>query len=178
MNLMSLLPLVGVHFTAGWEFAPATSRLDTTLALGTVTILFVHGVAIKENGLLGYLAHLGNWIPTKSAGGKILQFVLLTPLMFVIHSIGEMVKPITLSFRLFVNMNAKEQIIIGLLKQGLAFFPMYFILLLLALVVSIIQAFLFTTLTGVYISLFMPHEEGHGEEEGRPHDEHPVQEHT
>lgn len=149
---------------------PPTSTLSSTLALGVATFLYVQFVAIRELGVGMWLLHLGNWIPTKRTIHKIVQFCSLTWILFVLHVIGELVKPVTLSFRLFANIYGKEQIIGGILSLPglglkLGFFPVYFVLLVLAVVVSIVQAFLFSALTAVYISVFVSHEEeGHVEE--------------
>lgn len=160
MNLMSLLP-------AESHLAPPTVRFDTTLALGLVTYLFVLIVAFKEHGPWGVLKHLANWIPTQSVLYSIIQLILLSPLMLFLHTVSECVRPMTLAFRLFMNMSGKESLVVGMLDQGAFGYAIYTVVLIpLAIIVSIVQTTIFTMLTCVYLSLWTTHEEEHGEHEG------------
>jgi F-type H+-transporting ATPase subunit a len=164
MNLMSLLP-------PALHLEPPTVRFDTTFALGIVTYLFVIFVAIKENGLWKFIKHLANWIPTEKWYHSLIQLVLLSPLMFFLHSISECVRPITLGFRLFMNMSGKEALVLGMLDQGAFGFVIYAAVLVpLALIVSVVQATIFTMLTCVYLSIWTTHDEEHHEE--APHTAH------
>ena len=78
-------------------------------------------------------------------------------LMFLIEFIGHLVRPVTLSVRLFGNMAAKH-IMLGVLAT-LA--PLFIPILILGLgtLVSLIQAFVFVLLTTLYLAGAV--EEGH-----------------
>ncbi len=156
-NLMGLLPLM--H--------SSTSSLNTTLGLGVLTFLYVQSIALKENGVGGYLYHMAG----SPKSGLEWGFV---PLLFPLHLLGEFIKPISLSLRLFGNIFGEDTLIATMVMLGVALmavfhvdfvgvpfqFPFYF----LAMLTSTIQALVFTLLSTVYIALMLPHEheENHG----------------
>jgi F-type H+-transporting ATPase subunit a len=159
-NLIGMLPL---------SHSSTTSFQSTTLALGLCTFFYVQGIAIKENGIGGYLHHLAG---SPKSGVE----WALTPLFFPLHTIGELIKPISLSLRLFGNIFGEHTlsatmvilgyIIVKALAGDYAFigvplqFPFYF----LGLLGSTIQALVFTMLSTVYIALMLPHDDhGHGD---------------
>ena len=98
-------------------------------------------------------------------------------LLFPLHLLGELIKPISLSLRLFGNIFGEHTLVatmvilgggvmVGLTGSdyipGLPLqFPFYF----LGLLSSTIQALVFTLLATVYIALWLPHGD-HGEEHG------------
>jgi F-type H+-transporting ATPase subunit a len=161
-NLAGMVPL---------GHAATSSFNATTFALGGLTFLYVQGIALKENGLLGYLHHMAGSPKTGMDWG----FSLL---LFPLHLLGELIKPVSLALRLFGNIFGEDtlvatMVILGyLLVKGLggiflpddsAVFgflpglplqlPFYF----LGLLSSTIQALVFTLLATVYIALWLPH---------------------
>ena len=131
-NFMGLIP----------GFASPTSNINNNAAMAITVFFATHFYGIRVHGF-GYLKHfLG---PIRS----ILALPLML-LMFVIELIGHLVRPLTLSVRLFGNMVAKH--IILLVLAGLA--PWFIPTLILALgtLVSVIQAFVFTLLTTLYLA--------------------------
>lgn len=159
-NLFGMVPL---------GHAATSSFATTTFALGLMTFLFVQGVALKENGLLGYLHHMAGSPKTGMDWG----FSLL---LFPLHLLGELIKPISLSLRLFGNIFGEDTLVATMVILGSSIvygltgssfvpglplqFPFYF----LGLLSSTIQALVFTLLATVYIALWLPH--GHAEEHG------------
>jgi F-type H+-transporting ATPase subunit a len=131
-NFMGLIP----------GFASPTSNINNNAAMAITVFFATHYYGIRVHGF-GYLKHfLG---PIRSV------FALpLMILMFIIEFIGHLVRPLTLSVRLFGNMVAKH-IILGVLA-GLA--PWFIPTLILALgtLVSVIQAFVFTLLATLYLA--------------------------
>jgi F-type H+-transporting ATPase subunit a len=162
MNLFGLLPLM----------RSPTSALTTTAALGGSVFLYVQWTAVRRLGVFKYLHHLAGE-PVDPVGWA------LVPLMFPLHIIGELAKPVSLSLRLFGNIFG-EDILIGVfagLGLGMLAFmkspvgvPLHFPFILLAMLMSTIQALVFTLLSTVYIMQVLPHahDEGHaeGHEEG------------
>jgi F-type H+-transporting ATPase subunit a len=71
-------------------------------------------------------------------------------LMFIIEFIGHLVRPVTLSVRLFGNMVAKHYLlaVLGLLAPWII--PSA--ILVLGVLVSVIQAFVFTLLSALYLA--------------------------
>ncbi|UCH85870.1 MAG: F0F1 ATP synthase subunit A [Candidatus Latescibacterota bacterium] len=151
MNYLGLIPLMK---------AP-TANLNQTLALAVCVFLYVQYTGLKENGPVGYIKHL------LGSPESAMQWVL-SPLMFVIHIIGELAKPMSLSLRLFGNITGEDILIfifVGLGVGMLAFsnlpigvplqIPFYF----LALLTGFIQALVFMLLSTIYFAMMLPHDE-------------------
>ena len=167
-NLFGLIPL---------GHASTSSFANTTFALGMLTFLYVQAVALKENGIGGYLHHMAGSPKTGMDWG----FSLL---LFPLHVLGELIKPVSLSLRLFGNIFGEDTLVatMVLLGAGITFgltdgvalvpglplqFPFYF----LGLLSCTIQALVFTLLATVYIALWLPHGH-HGDEHGDAHHAH------
>ncbi len=81
----------------------------------------------------------------------------MAPLMLPIHLIGELVRPVSLSVRLFGNLTG-EDLTIALLVIMTPFLfgfipvPMHLVMVLMALLFSTIQATIFTLLSTIYLS--------------------------
>ena len=137
-NLMGLVP----------GFAPATSNFQTTLALGFASFVAFNYIGISDQGLFKYLAHFAGPI------------WWLAALMFPLELVGTLVRPFSLGLRLFGNMTGDHlvlEIFTNITKLGIPVIFYFF-----GTLVSVLQAFVFTLLTVIYVSLSM----GHG------HDEH------
>ncbi|MEP7039178.1 MAG: F0F1 ATP synthase subunit A [Acidobacteriota bacterium] len=151
-NLMGLFPM----------FMAPTASVNVTFALGIASFVYYNYVGIHENGLLNHLRHF--------AGPKLpgLLAVLITPLIFGIEIVSNLIRPLTLGVRLFANMFADEQISSQI--SGL-YAPFTQILLPIALMplavfVAFVQTLVFTLLSMIYISevTHAPHEHVHGGE--------------
>src|ERR1044072_6013033 len=93
-NLMGMFPL----------FMAPTASVNVTFALGITSFIYYNSVGIRENGLIGHLAHLaGPRLPLVMA-------LFITPLIFGIELVSNLIRPMTLGVRLFANMFADEQI--------------------------------------------------------------------
>lgn len=151
-NMSGLLP----------AFQAPTAELNTTIALGVTSLLFVQGIAIRELGLMGYLAHL--W-------GKPWWLGIL---MFPIEVITQIARVISLSLRLFANIYAKEVVLGALffLATKVFYIPIQLPVLFIGLLASLIQAFIFSILTAVYIGQFLEHAGHHDAEHAEAHAAH------
>ncbi len=154
MNLFGLVPLM----------KSPTAVLSTTAALAISTFLYVQSVALRRLGLPKYLHHLAGE-PVDGVGWA------LVPLMFPLHVISEFAKPVSLGLRLFGNIFGEDILLgvfAGLGVAMLAFvkspvgIPLHFPFILLALLMSTIQALVFTLLSSIYIMQVLPH--GHDDE--------------
>jgi F-type H+-transporting ATPase subunit a len=155
MNMLGVIP----------GFRSPTMTLSTTAALGLTTIIMVQVYAIRDAGLLPYLKHF-------TAGTAFPLLLLMIP----VEIIGELAKPMSLSLRLFGNIFGEDNVIEQLMTLG-GWVPVQIPMLLLALFTSFLQAFIFTTLSTIYIASKVVHEGGHGEEHGHGdehHDEKPA----
>jgi F-type H+-transporting ATPase subunit a len=146
------LPLTGEkwHGIPTWGIYAATSSLSVTLALALLTFVFTHVEGVRWNGPVRYFK---SWIP--EAPKPLLG--LIVPL----EVLGQFMRLISLSVRLFANMLAGHILIltfIGLMfilqSVVLAVFVIpiaaVFYVFEVAIVVSI-QAFIFAALSAIYI---------------------------
>lgn len=124
---------------------PPTGTLSTTVALALLSFLYFNYQGIKEHGLFGYLKHFM---------GPVLW---LAPLFFVIEMIGNFARILSLSLRLFMNIYG-EHTATGIFAS-LAPIVVPWPLMGLGLFTAALQAFIFATLSSVYISLATAHEE-------------------
>jgi F-type H+-transporting ATPase subunit a len=149
-NLMGLFPL----------FMSPTAHVSVTFALGLTSFIYYNYVGIRENGLVAHLGHLtGPRLP-------LLLMLLITPLIFLIELFSNLIRPITLGIRLFGNMFADEQVAVNISNLFPPFtqFLLPVILLPLAVFIGVVQAFVFTLLSTIYISevSHAPHDHQHG----------------
>jgi F-type H+-transporting ATPase subunit a len=158
VNLLGFIPLpltgethkfFGVELPV-WGIYAATSSISVTLALALMTFFFTHFEGIKWNGPVRYFK---SWIP--DAPKPLLG--LIVPL----EILGQFMRLISLSVRLFANMLAGHILIltfIGLIfilqSLVLAVFvvPVAAIFYMFEVVIVIgIQAFIFAALSAIYI---------------------------
>ncbi|HYE78767.1 MAG TPA: F0F1 ATP synthase subunit A [bacterium] len=144
-NQMGAIPLVkGI-----------TGDFHTTLALGLCVFLVVQFHGIKSLGLGGWLAHLAG-MPDAPWW--------MAPINFPLHLIGELVKPISLALRLFGNIFGEHMLVAAFVGLGAAYFlPLNFPFYFLGLLVSFVQAMVFTLLACAYIANMSHHHEEHNE---------------
>ena len=132
-NLFGLLP----------GFSPPTNNLNTTLGLGLVSFCAYHYFGMREHGA-GYI---------KQFLGPML---VLAPFFLVLEGISHLVRPFSLALRLFGNMFGDHlvvEIFTDLTKVGV---PVLFYIL--GALVSVIQAFVFTLLSVIYVAMAISHE--------------------
>lgn len=172
MNLLGLVPLSGVTPLLGTHIGgTATGNIwvTSTLAIMSLCMWVINGLRL---GGLHYLAHFnpGPW--------------WLAPLMVPLEIIGVVFKAFALAIRLFANMLAGH-ILLGVLLgfilslgtyHWLAGFGVGLLIIvpasvainLLEVLVAVIQAFIFTFLTVIFLgqAVVFHHGEEHGEEHG------------
>jgi F-type H+-transporting ATPase subunit a len=148
MNLFGLFPVVG--------HSPS-SNLNITLSLALIVFITAQIHGMRELGFVGYLAHFAD-LP---AHGKptIIQ-LCLSPLMLVLHIIGELAKPMSLSLRLFGNITGEDTLIaIFVILLSQFFIPLQTFMYPIAILGGFIQALVFALLTAVYLMQMSAHEE-------------------
>jgi F-type H+-transporting ATPase subunit a len=146
------LPLSGEtwHHIPVWGIYAATSSLSVTLALALLTFVFTHWEGVRWNGFWRYFK---SWIP------EVPKAIL--PLIVPLEILGQFMRLISLSVRLFANMLAGHMLILTFI--GLMFVlenvflavlvvpaATIFYLFEVVIVVSI-QAFIFAALSAIYI---------------------------
>ncbi len=168
MNLIGLVP----------GFKSPTSNWNTTVALAVTVFLYVQFTGIKSFGFFGYLHHLAGSPQPRGIAGWLIACVAV-PFNLVLHGIGELAKPLSLSVRLFGNIFAEDTLISAMVGMGilaLSFvhspvgLPLQVPFMLLVILTGTVQALVFTLLSTIYIFLMLPHEEHpHAAERGSPH---------
>ncbi|MBI5407767.1 MAG: F0F1 ATP synthase subunit A [Nitrospirae bacterium] len=123
-------------------FVSPTSNINMTASMAIPVFLATHYFGLRAHGISYFKHFLG---PIRS-----LPALPLMALMFVIEGIGHLVRPLTLSVRLFGNMVAKHIILVVL--AGLAPWIIPTLILGLGTLVSLIQAFVFTLLATLYLA--------------------------
>ncbi|NJD92173.1 MAG: F0F1 ATP synthase subunit A [Geobacter sp.] len=131
-NLIGLIP----------GFFPPTANINTTAACAVVVFVMTHVVGIKEHGA-SYVKHFMGPI------------IWLAPMMFFIEVIGHLSRVVSLTLRLFGNMNGHELVL--MIFFGLAPFLVPIPMMLMGVLVSFIQAFVFMLLAMIYIQGSLEH---------------------
>ena len=170
MNWSGLLPGVGTikYMTAehGWQDAirPANSDLNTTLALSVISFLAWTYFVLRYAGLKALVFDLfGNKADKKELSTPMwlmLGFIFLGVGGIEVLSIAS--RLISLPFRLYGNVFGGENLIHTL--GGIAPYVIPAVAGMLEVLVGLIQAFVFTLLSAVYIGLICNHDAGHDEE--------------
>jgi F-type H+-transporting ATPase subunit a len=153
INLLGFvpLPITGEtwHGVPVWGIYAATSSLSVTLALALLTFVFTHYEGIRWNGPIRYFK---SWIPEAPKG----LLILIVPL----EILGQFMRLISLSVRLFANMLAGHILILTFLGLififqsvvlGLMVIPATLFYLFEVVIVVGIQAFIFAALSAIYI---------------------------
>src|SRR3990170_1596692 len=133
------------HFS--WFTLFGLGKYDPILG-AILVVLFVIFVmynfyGFKENGV-AYLKHFAGPI------------IYIAPLMIVIEIISHLVRPLSLSLRLFWNMTG-DHLVLGIFTN-LTHFVVPALFIALGIFISFLQAFIFTVLSAIYISLSTAHE--------------------
>ncbi len=134
-NLMALIP----------GFMSPTANINTTASCAVTVFLMTHFVGVRTHGL-SYL---------KQFTGPIWW---LAPLMIVIELISHLARPLSLSVRLFGNIFGKDQVIVSFFVLGILFKWLYLpmlapsLILVFAIFMGFIQAFVFVLLSMIYLA--------------------------
>jgi F-type H+-transporting ATPase subunit a len=158
VNMLGFIPLPlsderweigGVEVPTLAIFA-ATSTLSVTLALALMTFVFTHVEGIRANGAVAYFK---SWIPEVPKA--------MLPLIIPLEILGQFMRLISLSVRLYANMLAGHMLILTFI--GLIFVLENVVLAVVAVpaatafylfevvIVVSIQAYIFAALSAIYI---------------------------
>lgn len=141
-----------------------TADLSFNLAMALISIGYVQWEGIKTNGFFGHFSHF--------AGPKLggLMAFIVTPVIFCIEIVSELMKNVSLSLRLYGNIHGGHQAVEAMNHLGTkAYIPVGEFLLPIKLLTVLVQAMIFTLLTCVYISLVTHHEDDHDETQDHVH---------
>ena len=136
-NLIGLLPGV----------TPATDNLNMTMAVGLFSFCIYNFYAIKEHGVHYYKQFVG-------------PLIAMAPLMVPIELLSHLVRPFTLGLRLQANIMADHTVLsifLGMFEK-MWFIPVPAIFYGMGIFVASMQAFVFTLLSMVYVSMAISHD--------------------
>lgn len=125
MDLIGLVP----------GFNPPTDQFNITIALGVIIFIMTHWLGMKVHGA-SYIKQFLGPLP------------MLAWLMFPIEVISHCVRPLSLAIRLFGNMTGDHKVVIVFTSIFAFGLPIPFMGL--GILVSILQAFVFVTLSAIY----------------------------
>ncbi len=128
-NYSGLLPGVGL---TKYLKAP-TSSLSVTAGLGICTFCFLQGAGIQAKGLKGYIKHF------------ISPIIVMLPLLML----DELIKPVSLSLRLFGNIFGEEAVTENFYEILPIGAPV--VMMALSLLFCALQAIVYTTLVSIYL---------------------------
>ncbi len=139
-NLLGLVPLGST----------ATGNINVTAGMAILSFVMIQLMGIRAHG---FFAHWKNLVPH-----GLPLFVL--PVMIVVEILGMFVKPFALCMRLFANMTAGHVAILAFLGMififksvfaSLVAVPLAIGIMLLEIFVALLQAYIFTMLTSLFI---------------------------
>ena len=122
---------------------PFTENFSANLALGFIAFIAYNYAGIAEHGW-GYISQFTG------------PFLVLAPLFLLIEVVSHAVRPLSLAFRLLANVFCDHlllKVFAGLVPFGVPVFFLFF-----GLLVAVIQSFVFTLLTGIYINMATSHD--------------------
>jgi len=127
-------------------FLPPTDNINTNVGMAIIIFCVFLWVGLARDAK-GFLAHMFG------------PMLLLGPFLFVIEAVGLIIRPVSLSLRLTGNIFGDHTVFT--VMSGLVPVVIPSIFLGLAIFVSLVQAYVFSLLSTIYISLSVPHHDSH-----------------
>lgn len=149
--------------------ASPTANPNVPFALAFVSFFMVHIIAIKEAGFKSWFMHLVG------------EPLWMAPLMFPLHIVGELVKPLSLALRLLGNVFGEEIVLAKLAALALlvaaglglpTFIPLQFPIMIMSVFFGLLQALVFSTLLAIYIAILGTSHDDHDDHGHHGHVEH------
>jgi len=131
-------------------FLPPSDNINTNASIAVSVFIFYQFAGFKEVGP-GYLKHF--WAPP---GLHILMAIPIGLLLGLIELISHAFRPVTLSLRLYGNMQGDHMAFASFLALVPIGVPMAFLLL--GVLIGLVQAYVFTLLSSIYLALATSHD--------------------
>lgn len=171
-NLLGALPLIFKAEGPG-QVGPIfnfligpTANLSMNFAMALIVFFTFQVVALREQGLVGRLKHLAGPVP------------FAAPLIFVLEVISELIRPVSLSFRLFGNIFGEEMMVaaiiglVAMLPAPFGWLPLHLPLVLFGLLTAVVQAGVFCLLSCIYLRMAQSHDDHGSHAHDEAHSEH------
>ncbi|MCC7408641.1 MAG: F0F1 ATP synthase subunit A [Phycisphaeraceae bacterium] len=180
-NLLGMIPIGPVlGLTLGEKFSHVggtfTGNVNFTAGLAIVSLCMIIGIGLRENGL-GFFGHM--W-PVPLSPWYLSPLLLVVGLLiFALEIVGLGIKSFALCIRLFANMVAGHMVLASLIIMivtGANYAGKGMTLLgaaalsFMELFVAFLQAYIFTFLTVIFISLGATHHDDHEHEHSEGYD--------
>ena len=174
-NLVDLLPGVGSigygHAKeGGMPFAldhverpllrPPTADANLTVSMAVIYFVMSTIWALRYNGPIGLVKHIFG-VKGKIGGFLLIPMAVIFFIVGIVEVISIMIRPVSLSMRLYGNIYGGENVLTLMLKMlpgGMAAVPFYF----LELIVCIVQAIVFTMLCVAFTATLCSHSDDEG----------------
>ncbi len=174
-NLVDLLPGVGSigygHAKeGGMPFAldhverpllrPPTADANLTVSMAVIYFVMSTIWALRFNGPIGLVKHIFG-VKGKIGGFLLIPMAVIFFIVGIVEVISIMIRPVSLSMRLYGNIYGGENVLTLMLKMlpgGIAAVPFYF----LELIVCIVQAIVFTMLCVAFTATLCSHSDDEG----------------
>ncbi|NBR64193.1 MAG: ATP synthase F0 subunit A [Verrucomicrobia bacterium] len=174
-NLVDLLPGVGSigygHAKeGGLPFAldhverpllrPPTADANLTISMAVIYFIMSTFWALRFNGPVGLVKHIFG-VKGKIGGFLLVPMAVIFFIVGIVEVISIMIRPVSLSMRLYGNIYGGENVLTLMLKMlpgGIAAVPFYF----LELIVCVVQAIVFTMLCVAFTATLCSHSDDEG----------------
>lgn len=161
-NFMGHIPLLtSIKWGGESVFRSATSDFNTTFALAVGSILIIQIIGFRENGI-GYLGHFFKFKEVYNGFRKSIGEGMISIVEFfvgLLELIGEFIRIISLSLRLFGNMFAGK--VVMAIALGSFAYVLPALWLGFEFLVALVQALVFTSLITVYYAMVLKKDGGH-----------------
>lgn len=167
--MMTLWLVIFVSNVVGLFFATTpTADLSFNLAMALISIGYVQYEGMRANGPIKHVLHFSG---PRMKGA----LVLISLVIFCIEIISELMKNVSLTLRLFGNIEGGHKAVEALNELGGGWVPIGAFLLPIKVLTCVVQALIFTLLTCVYLSLVTGHHDDDHGHEGEPSGDHHAQ---
>jgi F-type H+-transporting ATPase subunit a len=174
-NLVDLMPGVGSigygHAKeGGLPFAldhverpllrPPTADANLTISMAVIYFVMSTFWALRFNGPIGLVKHIFG-VKGKIGGFLLVPMAVIFFLVGIVEVISIMIRPVSLSMRLYGNIYGGENVLTLMLKMlpgGIAAVPFYF----LELIVCVVQTIVFTMLCVAFTATLCSHSDDEG----------------
>lgn len=139
---------------------PPTADANLTVSMAVIYFLMSTFWALRFNGPIGLVKHIFG-VKGKIGGFLLIPMAVIFFIVGIVEVISIMIRPVSLSMRLYGNIYGGENVLTLMLKMlpgGIAAVPFYF----LELIVCVVQAIVFTMLCVAFTATLCSHSDDEG----------------